>query len=88
MQPEDGLHLSDAQLDQMQRNADKELDRLRDVDALYKKEHAKNIVMQAILEDCQRALQSLPDDALGISLEGGWPYRDELLSNIKKALES
>lgn len=39
-----------------------------------------------LLKDIRSALVTLPKDALGLDSQGGWSYRDELISNVDKAL--
>lgn len=39
-----------------------------------------------VLAACRSAIASLSEDAMGCDAQGGWPYRDELLSHIDKAL--
>lgn len=39
------------------------------------------------LEDCKAAFEYLPEGCLGYDHQEGWPYRDELLHNINKALD-
>lgn len=44
--------------------------------------------IRKVLAAARSAIASLPEDALGRDSQGGWPYRDELLASIDKALNN
>jgi hypothetical protein len=46
----------------------------------------QSVEVWKVLSQCQTALRCLPEDALGRDSQGGWFYRDELLSNVEKVL--
>lgn len=79
----DGGRLSDASAAAYIAIANDEAESLR-VELQRANERAGDVV--ELLENCQNAFQSLPEDCLGHQPEQDYSYRDELLGNIASML--